>query len=81
LYSLNHDVEDGDLLAEFLRQATSPEAPDRNKLTLLGMSPNAPDSGFGYLSPCPDSGLGMRPTHRFGAVLELAPSKGFVICG
>jgi mannose-1-phosphate guanylyltransferase len=61
----DHYVEDEDLLAEFLRQATSPETLDSSKLTLLGMSPNAPDSGFGYLSPYPDSGLGMRPAHSF----------------
>jgi len=61
----DHYVENEDVLAEFLRQATSPEALDGNKLTLLGMSPNAPDSGFGYLSPYPNSGLGMRPVHCF----------------
>jgi len=61
----DHYVEDEDLLAEFLRQATSREALDSNKLTLLGMSPNAPDSGFGYLSPYPGSGLGMRPAQCF----------------
>jgi diguanylate cyclase len=36
-----------------------------DELTLLGMVPNAPDSGFGYLCPVPDSGVGMRPVHRF----------------
>jgi mannose-1-phosphate guanylyltransferase len=61
----DHYVEHEDVLAEFLRQATSPEALDGNKLTLLGMSPNAPDSGFGYLSPYANSGLGMRPVHCF----------------
>jgi mannose-1-phosphate guanylyltransferase len=38
---------------------------DSDKLTLLGMSPNAPDTGFGYLSPAPDSGVGMRPVLEF----------------
>jgi len=61
----DHYVEHEDLLAEFLRQATAPEALDSDKLTLLGMTPNAPDSGFGYLSPAPDSGVGMRPVHQF----------------
>lgn len=63
--SPDHYVEHEDLLAEFLRQATSPEALDSDKLSLLGMTPNAPDSGFGYLSPAPDSGVGMRPVHQF----------------
>ena len=61
----DHYVEHEDLLAEFLRQATAPEALDSDKLTLLGMTPNASDSGFGYLSPAPDSGVGMRPVHQF----------------
>jgi mannose-1-phosphate guanylyltransferase len=61
----DHYVEHEDLLAEFLRHATAPEALDSDKLTLLGMTPNAPDSGFGYLSPAPDSGVGMRPVHQF----------------
>jgi mannose-1-phosphate guanylyltransferase len=60
----DHYVEHEDLLAEFLRQATAPETLDGDKLTLLGMFPNAPDSGFGYLFS-PDSGIGMRPVHRF----------------
>jgi hypothetical protein len=37
-------------------------------LTLLGMSPYAPDSGFGYLSPAPDSGVGMRPVLDSGII-------------
>jgi mannose-1-phosphate guanylyltransferase / mannose-6-phosphate isomerase len=57
----DHYVEHEDLLAEYLREATAPEVMDSDRLTLLGMSPNAPDSGFGYLSPAPDSGVGMRP--------------------
>jgi mannose-1-phosphate guanylyltransferase len=61
----DHYVEHEDLLAEFLRQATAPETLDSDKITLLGITPNAPDSGFGYLYPAPDSGVGMRPVHRF----------------
>jgi len=61
----DHYVEHEDLLAEFLRQATAPEALGSDKLTLLGITPNAPDSGFGYLSPAPDSGVGLRPVHQF----------------
>jgi mannose-1-phosphate guanylyltransferase len=61
----DHYVEHEDLLAEFLRQATAPETLESDKLTLLGITPNAPDSGFGYLSPAPDSGIGMRPIHQF----------------
>jgi mannose-1-phosphate guanylyltransferase len=57
----DHNVEDEDMLAESLRQATTLEALASNKITFLGMSPNAPDSGFGYISPSPDSGVGMRP--------------------
>ena len=61
----DHDVEHEDLLAEYLREATAPAVMDSDKLTLLGMPPNAPDSGFGYLSPAPDSGVGMRPVPEF----------------
>ena len=61
----DHYVEQEDVLAEHLRQAMAPVALDGNKLTLLGMTPNAPDSGFGYLSPCPGTGVGMRPVERF----------------
>lgn len=49
----DHYVEHEDLLAEFLRQATAPEALDRDKLTLLDITPNAPDSGFGHLPAVP----------------------------
>jgi mannose-1-phosphate guanylyltransferase len=61
----DHYVEHEDLFAEFLRQATAPEVLDGDKLTLLGITPNAPDSGFGHLYPAPDSGVGMRPVHQF----------------
>jgi mannose-1-phosphate guanylyltransferase len=61
----DHYVEHEDLLAEYLRQATAPETLDSDKLTLLGITPNAPDSGFGYISPVPDSGVGMRPVQQF----------------
>jgi mannose-1-phosphate guanylyltransferase len=61
----DHYVEHEELLAEYLRDATAPDVLDSDKLTLLGMSPNAPDSGFGYLSPVPDSGVGMRPVLEF----------------
>jgi mannose-1-phosphate guanylyltransferase len=61
----DHYVEHEELLAECLREAVAPEVMDSDKLTLLGMSPNAPDSGFGYLSPAPDSGVGLRPVLEF----------------
>ena len=61
----DHYVEHEDLLAEYLREATAPEVMDGDKLTLLGMPAIAPDSGFGYLSPAPDSGVGMRPVLEF----------------
>jgi mannose-1-phosphate guanylyltransferase len=61
----DHYVEHEDVLAECLRQATAPAAFESDKITLLGVSPNAPDSGFGYLQPPADSGVGMRPVHRF----------------
>ena len=36
----------------------------------LGMSPNAPDSGFGHFSPAADSGVGMRPLQLIRAGLH-----------
>jgi mannose-1-phosphate guanylyltransferase len=61
----DHHVEQEEVLAEYLREAIAPALMDSDKLTLLGMSPNAPDSGFGYLSPAPDSGFGLRPVLEF----------------
>lgn len=61
----DHYVEHEEVLAEVMRRATSPGALSSDKITMLGMSPNAPDSGFGYLSPAPDSGFGMRPVLKF----------------
>ena len=61
----DHYVEHEAILADYLREATAPEVMDSDKLTLLGMCPHAPDSGFGYLSPVPDSGVGMRPVRDF----------------
>jgi mannose-1-phosphate guanylyltransferase len=61
----DHYVEHEEILAEYLREAIAPVVTDSDKLTLLGISPNAPDSGFGYLSPAPDSGVGMRPVLEF----------------
>jgi mannose-1-phosphate guanylyltransferase len=70
----NHYVEHEAVLAKYLREATAPEVMDSDKLTLLGMSPHAPDSGFGYLSPAPDSGVGMRPVAgRISQFLALYP--------
>ncbi len=61
----DHYVEDEAVLAKSLRQAMTSEAFASSKVTLLGIFPNAPDSGFGYLSPYPDSGIGMRPVRSF----------------
>jgi mannose-1-phosphate guanylyltransferase len=61
----DHYVEHEEVLAEYLREAIAPAVIDSDKLTLLGMSSNAPDSGFGYLSPAPDSGVGLRPVLEF----------------
>jgi mannose-1-phosphate guanylyltransferase len=63
--SSDHYVEHEEVLAECMREAIAPAVLDSYKLTLLGMSPIAPDSGFGYLSPGPDSGVGMRPIREF----------------
>src|SRR5450631_604166 len=61
----DHYVENEEVLADALCQATTPAALDSHKLTLIGTSPDAPDSGFGYLLPPPHSGFGMRPVQRF----------------
>jgi mannose-1-phosphate guanylyltransferase len=61
----DHYVEHEEVLAEVMRHATSSAVLSGDKVTMLGMSPNAPDSGFGYLSPAPDSGFGMRPVLKF----------------
>jgi mannose-1-phosphate guanylyltransferase len=61
----DHYVEHEEVLAEVMRQATSPEVLSSDKITMLGISPNAPDSGFGNLSPAPDSGVGVRPALKF----------------
>jgi len=61
----DHYVEHEEVLADVMRQATSPGILSSDKITMLGISPNAPDSGFGYLSPAPDSGVGVRPALKF----------------
>jgi mannose-1-phosphate guanylyltransferase len=61
----DHYVEQEDVMAESLRQATAQEVYDSGKITLLGFSPHAPDPGFGYVLSAADSGVGMRPVRRF----------------
>lgn len=68
----DHYVENEDVLTASMRQAMTPQALDCGKITLLGMPPDAPDSGFGYLMPSPDTGVGMRPVQR----LILKPDAG-----
>jgi hypothetical protein len=65
----DHCAEHESILAEYLWEATASEVIDSDKLTLLGMSRSAPDSGFGYLSPVPDSGVGMRPILDSGIIV------------
>jgi mannose-1-phosphate guanylyltransferase len=77
----DHYVEHEAVLAEYLREATAPEVMDSDKLTLLGMSPHAPDSGFGYLSPAPDSGVGMRPVLDFVEKPERAIAAELIRAG
>lgn len=60
----DHYVENEDVLAASMRQAVTPQALDCGKITLLGIPPDAPDSGFGYLMPSPDAGVGMRPVQH-----------------
>jgi hypothetical protein len=43
---------------------------ENENMPTLGMSPNAPDSGFGHLSPAADSGVGMRPVQLIRAGLH-----------
>lgn len=77
----DHYVEHEAVLAEYLREATAPEVMDSDKLTLLGMSPNAPDSGFGFLSPVPDSGVGMRPVLNVPPAFNHGLSRASMIDG
>jgi mannose-1-phosphate guanylyltransferase len=58
-------VEREDVLAQAMQQATAPSAFGLLKLSLLGMPPNAPDPGYGYLSALAESGVGMRPVRYF----------------
>jgi len=58
-------VEQEGVLAESIRQAMAPEVLGRDQLTLLGISPDAADSSFGYLILAPDAGDGSRLVHRF----------------
>jgi mannose-1-phosphate guanylyltransferase len=65
----DHDVEYEEVPVEVMRLATSPGVLSSDKITMLGRSPNAPDSGFGYLlSPAPDSGFGLRPMRWSGGI-------------
>jgi mannose-1-phosphate guanylyltransferase len=60
----DHYVENEAVLNESMRQAMAPQRLDCGKITLLGITPDAPDSGFGYFTPSPDAGAGMRPVQR-----------------
>jgi mannose-1-phosphate guanylyltransferase len=77
----DHYVEHEEVLAEVMRQATSPEALSSDKITMLGIAPNAPDSGFGYLSPAPDSGVGVRPILKFTEKPEEAMAAELIRTG
>jgi mannose-1-phosphate guanylyltransferase len=61
----DHYVENEDVLARSLWKAMALQTVACDKLTLLGMIPNAPDPGFGYLTSRADPGVGMRPTAIF----------------
>ena len=77
----DHYVEHEEVLAELLRQAAAQALVEDDKLTLLSVSPTAPDSGFGYLVPGPDSGTGMRPIDRFVEKPDLATAAALIQAG
>lgn len=61
----DHYVANEDVLSQSIRQASALHAADFDKVTLLGMSPTAPDPGFGYLAPATDSRAGIRAVQSF----------------
>lgn len=61
----DHYVANEDVLAESVRQAAMSEAVDTDQVVLLGIPPDAPDPGFGYIVPLADSDAAMRSVHRF----------------
>jgi mannose-1-phosphate guanylyltransferase len=61
----DHFVEHEDVLIKAMQQATAPESMHPDRLTLLGISPNAADPGFGYLTPHTADGVGLRPLRSF----------------
>jgi len=78
----NHCVEHEDVLAESLRQATTAAVYDSAKITLLGLSAHAPDTGFGLLLPAAaDSGVGMRPIRHFMGKVEDAEVAAWLSAG
>lgn len=61
----DHHVADEEVLTASLRQAIALQTSDLTRLTLLGMVPSGPDSGYGYLTPCADSGAALRAVEGF----------------
>jgi mannose-1-phosphate guanylyltransferase len=61
----DHYVADEVVLAASLRQAVALQSLDCSRLTVLGMLPNGPDAGYGYLTPRENSGLALRTVESF----------------
>ncbi len=61
----DHYVANEDVLSRSIREASPLQVADFDKVTLLGMSPSAPDPGFGYLVPATDSRAGIWPVQSF----------------
>jgi mannose-1-phosphate guanylyltransferase len=61
----DHYVANEDVLAESVHQAAKSETTDADQLVLLGIPPDAPDPGFGYIVPHADSEAAMTSVHRF----------------
>jgi len=61
----DHHVGNEYVLNESLRNAISLGAVDCGKLTLLGMVPNGPDAGYGYIAPGSISETGLAAVHSF----------------
>lgn len=65
----DHHVDDDALLSRWLRLALRALGPVADELVLLGISPSAPETGYGWIVPGPD----VRGLARVGTFVEKPP--------
>lgn len=76
----DHYVEHEDVFVEHIRQVSEAAVLEMDRVTLLGMRPDAPDSGFGYIVPARRD-VGLRPVHKFIANPDVSTAGDLIRSG